>query len=77
VIPSVIVFAAIAAVWLRWWAVPVLAVLWSRAIGLTVDADAWLGALLLGAANATVGAAFTAAVVIATRRVPVSRPPSR
>ena len=39
---------------IRWWAIPVAAVVWSLIVAVAVDTHDWWGGLLLGAANAFV-----------------------
>jgi hypothetical protein len=56
VIPTAIVAGFVLAVWLRWWAVAVVAVAWAAVIGAS-DPSSALGAAVLGAANGVVGAA--------------------
>lgn len=55
VIPVAIVAGAVLGYFLRWWAIPIVAIAWAGVIALGVSADGWLAALGLGAANAAVG----------------------
>jgi hypothetical protein len=56
-IPTAILWGLLLGLWIRWWAVPAVAVGWALIIALFVDPAAVVGALALGAANAVVGVA--------------------
>jgi hypothetical protein len=58
VIPTAIVAGFILALWLRWWAIGVVALGWALLIAVGGPSSA-LGAALLGAANGAVGAAVS------------------
>ena len=45
-------------VWLRWWAVLVVAAAWALLIGVLIDRDVIVAAFFLAAANAAIGAAL-------------------
>jgi hypothetical protein len=64
VIPSAIVAGFLLALWLRWWAVAVVAVGWAALIFVNYPSSA-LSAAAFGAVNGAVGAA----VAVAVRRV--------
>lgn len=54
-IPTAILAGLVLGLWLRWWAVPIVAVAWAVVIVLVADPTSALGGVLLGAANALVG----------------------
>jgi hypothetical protein len=54
-IPTAILAGLLLGMWIRWWAIPVVAVGWAIVIGLVIDPGVALAAGLLGAANAFVG----------------------
>jgi hypothetical protein len=54
-IPMAIVAGLVLGVWLRWWAVPTVAVGWAVVIAFGVGPVGALGGALLGAVNAFVG----------------------
>jgi hypothetical protein len=54
-IPTAIVGGLVLGVWLRWWAVPIVALAWAAVIAFGADPVGALGGALLGAANAFVG----------------------
>ena len=56
-IPTAILAGFLLGLWLRWWAVPVVAVVWTAIVVVAVDADP-LAAALLGAVNALLGTAL-------------------
>lgn len=58
VIPTAILGAIILGSFVRWWAVPTVAVLWAAVVVIGTDAGSWLAALALGGANAIVGVAM-------------------
>jgi hypothetical protein len=55
VIPTAILAGLVLGLWLRWWAVPIVAVAWAVVIVFVADPTSALGGVLLGAANAIVG----------------------
>jgi hypothetical protein len=57
VIPTAIVAGLILGVWIRWWAVPIVALGWAVAIAFA-DPSSALGGALLGAVNGAVGVAL-------------------
>jgi hypothetical protein len=54
VIPTAIIAGFIFGLWLRWWAVPIVAVGWTIVIAIGAP-SVWLGAMALGALNGAVG----------------------
>jgi hypothetical protein len=60
-------------VWLRWLAVPIVAVAWAVVIAFG-DPSSWLGGALLGAVNGAVGVAFA---LLLRRLLDVSMRPRR
>lgn len=54
-IPTAIVAGFVLGVWLRWWAVPIVALGWAVVIAFGAGPVGALGGALLGAANAFVG----------------------
>lgn len=54
-IPTAILAGLVLGLWLRWWAVPVVAVAWAVVIVFVADPTSALGGVLLGAANAIIG----------------------
>jgi hypothetical protein len=64
VIPTAIVAGLILAVWIRWWAVPIVALGWAVVIAFA-DPSYAIGGALLGAVNGAVGVAFA----LVSRRV--------
>lgn len=57
VIPTGIVAGLILGAWIRWWAVPIIALAWAVAIAFA-DPSSAIGAALLGAENGAVGVAL-------------------
>ena len=55
VIPTAIVAGLVLGLWIRWWAIPVVAVGWAVLVALAVDPASGVGAGLLGAVNGLVG----------------------
>ena len=55
VIPTAILAGLVLGLWLRWWAVPIVAAAWAVVIVFVADPTSALGGVLLGAANALVG----------------------
>jgi len=55
-IPTAILAGLVLGLWIRWWAIPVVAVGWAIVIALFIDSGAVLAGGLLGATNAFVGA---------------------
>jgi hypothetical protein len=68
VIPTAIVAGFLLGLWLRGWAVPIVAVAWAAIVVVTVDAPP-LAAAALGAVNALLGAALA----VLLRRAPTNR----
>jgi hypothetical protein len=54
-IPTAILAGLVLGLWLRWWAVLIVAVAWAVVILVVADLSSALGGGLLGAANALVG----------------------
>lgn len=54
-IPTAILAGLVLGLWIRWWAVPIVAVGWAVLVVLVVDPASVLGAGLLGAVNGLVG----------------------
>ena len=54
-IPTAILAGLVLGLWLRWWAVPIVAFAWAVVIVLVADPTSAVGGALLGAANALVG----------------------
>jgi len=55
VIPTAILAGLVLGLWVRWWAIPLVAVGWAVVIALVVDPSSALGGGLLGAVNGLVG----------------------
>jgi hypothetical protein len=72
VIPTAIVAGLILGVWIRWWAVPIVALSWAVAIAFA-DPSSAIGGALLGAVNGAVGVAFA---LVLRRVLPAVRPRS-
>lgn len=83
VIPTAIVAGLILGVWIRWWAVPIVALGWAVVIGdrpqdppvaiTFADPSSAIGGALLGAVNGGVGVAFA---LILRQVLPSVRPRS-
>jgi hypothetical protein len=76
VIPTAILAGFVIGLWIRWWAVPVVAVGWAVVIGF-IDPGSALSAGLLGALNGLVGASAALGVrwlVDHSRRTARGRP---
>lgn len=71
-IPTAIIAGFALALWLRWWAVPVVAVGWAIVIAVS-EPSSLLGALALGGINGLVGAA----PAIGVRHLARARPRNR
>ena len=54
-IPTAIAAGLLLGLWLRWWAVPIVALAWGVTIMAVVGVSSAAGAVLLGAVNALVG----------------------
>ena len=67
-IPTAIVLGFVLGLLLRWWAVPVVGVIWG-VIMLTVEPGVFFGAVALGAVNALVGAVPAIAIRRATTKL--------
>jgi hypothetical protein len=73
VIPAAILAAAILTAFVRWWAVPIVAAGWGVVIATSVEHDAFLAAVAVGAANAAIGTA-AATVWLTLLRAATGRP---
>jgi hypothetical protein len=73
-IPTAIVAGLVLGLWIRWWAVPIVAVGWAVVIALVVDPSSALGGALLGAVNGLVG---VLPAVVMRRLVDGATPPTR
>ena len=54
-IPTAIVSGLVLGLWVRWWAVPIVALAWAVVIAFVAGPIGALGGALLGAVNAFVG----------------------
>jgi hypothetical protein len=72
VIPTAIVAGLVLGLWIRWWAVPIVALGWAVVIALA-DLSSAIGGALLGAVNGAVGVAFA---LVLRRVLPSVRPMS-
>ena len=60
-IPTAIIGGLLLGLWLRWWAIPIVAVGWVLMIAAVLDLSSAPAAALLGAVNAAVGVLFAVA----------------
>jgi hypothetical protein len=62
VIPTAMVAGLVLGLWLRWWAVPIVAVGWTVFIAIR-DPSLWLGTMALAAVNGAVGVVLALALL--------------